>query len=183
MFQKASAVLAGVSLFVIILVVVYLLIPYSPSPRVVSSVLGATPPASLEHLYPDPNLTPGDVFPDVPLDALCKPGYTKSVRNVTAATKRDVYQQYGISYPQPSGSYEVDHFIPLELGGSNDIKNLWPEPANPKPGFHEKDVVENYLHTMVCDRKETLPQAQEAIRNDWYAVYKKIPNPQSYASY
>lgn len=35
-------------------------------------------------------------------------------------------------------------------GGSNNIANLWPEAASPKPGFHEKDQVENYLHDQVC---------------------------------
>ena len=37
----------------------------------------------------------------------------------------------------------------LELGGSNDIKNLWPEAALPTPGFHEKDAVEDQ-----CERGE-----------------------------
>ncbi len=181
MVKKGSTFMAVMSFLIIVVIVVYLVsqAPHHPS----QSVLGTSPALSAARLYPDPDFTPGDVFPDVSLDALCKPGYTKSVRNVSAATKRDVYQEYGISYPQPKGTYEADHFIPLELGGSNDAKNLWPEPASPKPGFHEKDVVENYLHKMVCDRKESLSQAQEEVGHDWYAVYKKIPDPQDYAAY
>ena len=54
------------------------------------------------------------------------PSYAHSVRNVSAATKRAVYAEYGIASHQP-GKYEVDHLISLELGGSNDIRNLWPE--------------------------------------------------------
>ena len=38
----------------------------------------------------------------------------------------------------------------LELGGSNDIADLRPEPADPRPGFHKKDTVENRLHDEVC---------------------------------
>ena len=57
--------------------------------------------------------------------------------------------EYGITSHAP-GQYEVDHLVSLELGGSNDIANLWPELASPKPGFHEKDKVENYLHAQVC---------------------------------
>jgi len=76
--------------------------------------------------------------------------------------------------------YEVDHFIPLELGGSNDIKNLWLEPAEPKPGFHEKDIVENCLHYQVCFGNESLQKAQEEIRSDWYSVYQRIQNPEQF---
>jgi hypothetical protein len=32
-------------------------------------------------------------------------------------------------FRQPRGAYEVDHLIPLELGGDNVIANLWPEAA------------------------------------------------------
>ena len=90
--------------------------------------------------------------------------------------KKQVYEEYNVSYPEPQGSYEVDHFISLELGGSNDIKNLWPEPASPIPGFHEKDKVENYLHEQVCNNSMTLQEAQREISTDWYAVYLKITN-------
>ena len=75
---------------------------------------------------------------------ICAPGYASGVRDVSTATKEEVYAEYGVSYPQPLGAYEVDHFIPLEIGGSNDIKNLRLEPATPTPGFHQKDQFENF---------------------------------------
>ena len=75
-----------------------------------------------------------------------------------------------------AGAYEVDHFIPLELGGSNDIKNLWPEPADPAPGFHEKDVVENYLHSQVCNGTMTLGEAQKFIATDWLDIFHQMRN-------
>lgn len=130
-------------------------------------------------IYPDEALTPGDVF-DVTAEQICVKGYSSSVRDVSLSTKKLVYEEYGVSYPQPRGAYEVDHFIPLELGGSNDIRNLFLEPAEPRPGFHEKDVVENYLHSEVCKGREELQKAQEEIRTDWYKVYKRIPNPDNY---
>jgi hypothetical protein len=98
-------------------------------------------------------------------------GYTATVRNVPDSVHKMVFVEYGLSPTQPQGAYEVDHFIPLELGGSNDIKNLFPEAAEPRPGFHEKDLVENYLHKQVCDGHMTLEDAQNAIRTDWYKVY------------
>ena len=61
----------------------------------------------------------------------------------------------------------MDHLVPLELGGSNDIGNLWPEVAEPRPGFHEKDKVENYLHEQVCSGAISLKQAQAEIAGNW----------------
>jgi hypothetical protein len=121
--------------------------------------------------YPDVTKTPGDIFSDVTATDVCRSGYSSSVRSVSVATKKAVYTEYGILYPPDSGTYEVDHFIPLELGGSNDIKNLWPEPANPTPGFHQKDTVENYLHKQVCNGQMTLGDAQDLIKTDWYSVF------------
>ena len=76
-------------------------------------------------IFPYPKLTPGDAF-EVTVQDLCVPGYTKKVRNVPAEMKLEVYRKYGVISPGPR-DYEVDHLIPLELGGSVMIKftNLW----------------------------------------------------------
>lgn len=122
---------------------------------------------------PDSRCTPGAVF-EVSTTTICTAGYSRSVRNVSVKTKRQVYAEYGLSYPQASGAFEVDHLIPLELGGSNDVANLFPEAAEPTPGFHEKDLVENYLHDEVCDGVIGLSAAQEQIARDWLAVYDTL---------
>jgi hypothetical protein len=122
---------------------------------------------------PDSACTPGAVFTDVTKSQVCVPGYSSKVRNVPTSEKDQVYAEYGIK-SHTTGEYEVDHLISLELGGSNDIANLWPEPAEPRPGFHEKDKVENYLHQQVCDGKMTLQEAQYQIANNWMAVYQKM---------
>jgi hypothetical protein len=52
----------------------------------------------------------------------------------------------------------------LELGGSNDATNLWPEkPPTPNP----KDKVEQVLNHGVCDGRVSLAAAQLAIARDW----------------
>lgn len=124
---------------------------------------------------PDTACTPGDILTSATKGPICNPGYAQSVRNVPDSEKNQVYAEYGIQSHR-SGQYEVDHLVSLELGGSNDISNLWPELASPKPGFHEKDKVENYLHDQVCSGAITLKQAQIEIATNWLAVYNQMPN-------
>jgi Protein of unknown function (DUF3761) len=126
---------------------------------------------------PDPHLTPGRADPAVTQDnigaTICRSGYTRSVRHVTVATKKRVFAEYGISYDEHR-DYEVDHLIPLELGGSNDIRNLWPESYRADPGARAKDKVENTLHTLVCDERAALAAAQLLIANDWVTAIQAV---------
>ncbi|WP_207229380.1 HNH endonuclease signature motif containing protein [Ktedonosporobacter rubrisoli] len=119
--------------------------------------------------------TPGDIIQSATKEQICQPGYARTVRNVPTSEKNQVYAEYGITH-HSTGEYEVDHLVSLELGGSNDISNLWPEAASPKPGFHEKDKVENYLHDQVCSGAVSLKQAQIEIATNWLDVYNRMPS-------
>ena len=55
------------------------------------------------------------------------------------------------------------------------LRNLWPEAAQPRPGFHEKNQVENFLHDEVCAGRMTLRAAQIGIATNWLQYYKQIP--------
>ncbi len=142
-----------------------------------SAVLGRqtkTAGCIAQNALPDSACTPGAIFPQVTKDEVCTKGYTQTVRSVPLGVKDAVYKEYGI-YSHKTGEYEVDHFISLELGGSNDISNLWPEPANPAPGFHQKDLVENYLNEQVCKGIISLSEAQKEISTNWLDVYNRMP--------
>lgn len=119
---------------------------------------------------PDPALTPGATRP-VTLTQICTPGSSGKARAVSAKTKTAVYARYHVT-PKP-GAYEVDHLISLELGGSNDIANLWPQPYFGKQNAHDKDRLENRLHALVCAGTVSLDEAQHAIATDWMAALKK----------
>lgn len=123
---------------------------------------------------PDSACTPGAVFPGVTAEQVCQSGYASSVRDVPQSEKDQVYGEYGIA-SHTTGEFEVDHLVSLELGGSNDISNLWPEAASPAPGFHEKDKVEDYLHNQVCSGAMSLADAQRQIATNWEAVYNQMP--------
>lgn len=119
--------------------------------------------------YPDKALTPGVIDCTLTTRYLCSHS-TKERRNVTTAMKKAVCESYGGNCSP--GGQEIDHFVPLTLGGKNDVKNLWPEPYTPTPGAHEKDALEMYLHLAVCSSRTSLYDAQEAIRNDWVKAWK-----------
>ena len=117
-------------------------------------------------------MTPGATLP-VATGDICVPGYSKKVRNVPESVKQQVYAEYGITSHQP-GEYEIDHLISLEIGGSNSIKNLWPQSYITQPwNAHVKDKLENELHNEVCSGKIDLPTAQHDISTNWIAAYKK----------
>ena len=128
---------------------------------------GKNPP-----LLPDPKLTPGATL-DVTKDDVCVPGYSKKVRNVPQNVKDQAYAEYGITHHAP-GEFEVDHLISLELGGSNSLKNLWPQSYKTQPwNAHVKDALENELHKEVCNGTIDLKTAQQDIAKDWIAAYKR----------
>ena len=120
---------------------------------------------------PDAACTPGAVFASATLAQICRPGYASSVRDVPERVKRAVDAEYGAG---PAGAgYEVDHLAPLELGGSNAIANLWPQPS---PGYKQKDQVENELHDAVCAGRIELRRAQLAIARDWRHAGVPVPS-------
>jgi len=143
----------------------------TPSTQTVSLAPSRTKAGPL-YLYPDPTLTPGAIL-TTDASTICTPGYASGVRNVSTATKEQVYAEYGASYPQPTGAYEVDHFIPLEIGGSNDLANLWLEAATPTPGFHQKDQFENFEHDQVCKGSISAAEAQSRMMSDWYFYWEE----------
>jgi hypothetical protein len=115
-------------------------------------------------------LTPGTTF-RVGIARICTPGYASSVRDVADALKSRVYARYHVAWVPYR--HEVDHLISLELGGSNALRNLWPEPYAGRWGARTKDVLENRLHDLVCSRQLSLRSAQHQEATNWAAAYRR----------
>lgn len=142
---------------------------------VAASVSSYASPCHYRHdgpaLLPDPHCTPGAIIKS---ENPCAASFrTGEVRNVPESVKRKVYAEYGTAEKRGT-CCEIDHLISLEIQGSNDIENLWPEPYLPLPGAHQKDVLENALHKEACSGTITLQQAQREISTDWYAAYTSL---------
>ena len=128
-------------------------------------------------ILPNPQLTPGATVV-VGREAMCTPGYSRGVRYVPADVHRQVFREYGL-IDVPTRDYEVDHLIPLSIGGSNDIANLWPQSRRTHPwNAGAKDALEARLHELVCFGNLDLRTAQEVIRGDWIAAYKRYVGPE-----
>jgi hypothetical protein len=133
----------------------------------------ATAAMAEEPLEPQPTLTPGAVR-RVSLPEVCRAeNDDRTARVIPASVQKQVFREYGMERARPQ-DYEVDFLITPELGGSNDIHNLWPEPYHaPVWNAHVKDELEERLREMVCDGKIDLSTAQHDISADWILAYKK----------
>lgn len=125
---------------------------------------------------PDRRCSPGAVDPAVRQGdigtTICAAGYTERVRPPESQTEDFKFNQAYPAYSIASGTTsELDHLVPLELGGANDAANLWPEAGSlPNP----KDAVEDALKTAVCDGKVRLARAQRAIARDWKTAETRL---------
>ena len=78
-----------------------------------------------------------------------------------------------------SGDVSPAAWIAPELGGSDDIRNFWPQPYSAAVwNSHVKDALEDRLHDLVCSGQLSLRAAQRDISTDWVAAYKKYFNTQ-----
>ena len=115
-------------------------------------------------LLPDPTCTPGDVMTDA-VEVVCfQP--SRERRRVADEVRARVFASYGIA-PSRRRLFELDHLVPLELGGSNEARNLWPEPWE---DAHRKDRVENRARRDVCAGTFALAEMQAAFARNWAAL-------------
>lgn len=137
------------------------------------------PGKCVEGARPDLVCTPGTHNPAVTQttihQTICVRGWTATVRppvSVTSRIKVERMRAYGVAGQSPS-LYELDHDVPLELGGGTaDVANLWPEKYAIVDGARTKDKVENAARAAVCAGTLSLIDAQHGIAADWVAFGK-----------
>lgn len=139
-----------------------------------------------KYLLPDKTVTPGAVNPEIIADRsrdkrlvdgvevnICAKDFrTGPFRHTTQSMKEEVCREYAAKdCPDPSKG-EVDHVIPLEIGGEDALQNLWWQRS---PEYHFKDhALEDKLPKLICSGKMTLKQAQTCIRDNWVECVKRI---------
>jgi uncharacterized protein YgiM (DUF1202 family) len=140
------------------------------------------------NLYPDPSMTPGlaatvsvadltKTYTDNCPNSKPSCTYSQDHRNVPGSVHAKVYDEYNVPQDQRNiKDGEVDHFYPLCAGGSNDISNLWYQPAvgdwNGKDfGYHTKDKLETYICVQIKAGKLDPKEAYDRITKDWVEFY------------
>lgn len=124
---------------------------------------------------PDRRCSPGAYYTGLTRAVLCSGSFrTSSIRNVPESEKYAVERDYGLPARPYGRTIEIDHIVPLELGGTNAIANLFPEPGSGTAGYHAKDRLENRLHKLVCTGGVALRAAQRGISSDWITLYRRI---------
>ena len=137
--------------------------------RTVSTYMEARP-------VPNSNLTPGATRP-VRLADICPQRESDLDPVVSPSVQKIVFTEYGIA-SAPSKDYQVDYLINPQLGGTDDIRNLWPQPYGTTVwNARAKDALEDRLYRMVCEKQIDLASAQRDIATDWISAYKKYFHP------
>lgn len=124
------------------------------------------------NLLPNPRLTPGRTK-QVKIDGLCSVPNDEVVRRVPDRLQQEVFREYGVPGTR-AAEYEIDYLITPGLGGSEDIRNLWPQPRRDASwSSYVKDRLEEHLHHLVCAGQLDLASAQHQIAGNWIVTYKK----------
>lgn len=97
-------------------------------------------------------------------------------RKVSESEKKAACRAYGIAAGCPGPKYELDHLISLEIGGSDGVANLWPQPiAEARIKDHQ---VEDVLPKLICAGKMALAEAQKCVASDWARCSREIASLQ-----
>jgi hypothetical protein len=83
-----------------------------------------------------------------------------------------VYNAYKIP-PLRQHLYGLDMLIPIQLGGAVTPANIWPMPPMHGVSFHQKEVLNQRMHTLVCHGEMSLALAQQDMAKDWVGLWSK----------
>lgn len=98
---------------------------------------------------PAQQMTPGKLC-DIPNELRYPEQIAYCERDVTIETKHLIIEEYDRQFgfqiqTMPRDQFKIDHYIPLCMGGSNDITNLWPQHVSVY-------TVTDPLEKAICDK-------------------------------
>jgi hypothetical protein len=127
---------------------------------------------------PDRRCTPGAYSRRLTKAIICSAHFhTDVILRLPRSTKYRVEREYGLPAGLFRRALEIDHVVPLRLGGSNNIANLFPEEyafADRSPGYPAKDRLDKRLRELVCAGRLRLRVAQRRIAADWESLYRQV---------
>lgn len=117
--------------------------------------------------YPNPTLTPG-LLAATDGTTVCQ----LTVRAPDSTAQAAVLAEYGIP-ARDAKRYEIVGRYPRELGGSDLLANLWPQPRESAPSYRERQWVVAWFRREVCAGRYPLADAQQAMFGDWLQAYDR----------
>ena len=134
--------------------------------------LSSSPRQAIRRGMPDRHLTPG-IARAISLNDVCSKSYNDDAQLLPASVQKEVLEQYGMEGAR-SRDYRLDYLISPQLGGTDDPRNLWPEPqSSTQWNMQAKDALEDRLHQLVCQGKVDISTAQHDLAGDWVSAYKR----------
>lgn len=80
--------------------------------------------------------------------------------------------------PTAASDYELDHKVPLALGGHpRNLRNLELQTWLGDEGAEKKERLERKLQVLVCGGKVGFKAAQQAMYLDWQAAFREYLIP------
>ncbi len=155
-------------------------------PFVAALILGgcAQPVRGDGKYLPNPHFTPGQTDPALTESVLRDPSFrTEEVRDVTRDMRIQVFAEYGMDWNVVDHrKYELDHLIPLGVGGASAERNLWPEPLHVDVhgqdlGAKTKDRLEDKVIKLFREGRLSLQTAQSEFTTDWTKSYESLVGP------
>jgi hypothetical protein len=101
---------------------------------------------------------------------ICSVDFASKAKPDAGWQQTEALERYGVRAQGFSG--DLDHLIPVSLGGSNDPDNLWPFHAQGEFTLDAKNALAAKLRDMVCAGKISLKDAQDAFKKDWTKAYR-----------
>lgn len=98
--------------------------------------------------------------------------YSQRHRQTTPEMKREVRERDGMA-----SCGEIDHRLPLALGGADDVRNLWCQPPPPEVwNFKLKDRMEAFIWHATCRQHTMTLAAAQAIflEPDWRGPFCEL---------
>ncbi len=118
---------------------------------------------------PDRSISPGAVA-TTDRNEICSwvggLSYSKRHRQTSQEMKDAVLRAYGV--PRPFHG-EIDHIVPLCVGGADALTNLWP-----MLDYKAKDVLEAHVCREVCHGRMSASEGQAIFLGDWTPYLGRI---------
>lgn len=146
-------------------------------------------------IHPPDDITPGAIREELSLEDILATKWGDDPRRVTSKMKQEAFENYDLSgyddttyRPDEYGrSWQIDHLIPRQMGGADEMENLWPAPYGEvfDPNFPaytteapwnvvRKDITANRLMQEVREGRMSLEEARERIQGDWTQTYMEF---------